>query len=377
MLKRVLIAFSATLAILLVLGSAVAYAKTPETTTLAAETTHQGDYFAAANNVTIAGAVTGDVYAAGGNVDISGSVTGDIIASGGTLTISGPVGGSVRVAGGTVRISGEVMRNITVAGGTIELATGAKINGSLMVAGGTVLVSAPVNGYIKAATGSLTLNNTVGGNVDAAVTTLQLGSQAKVGGNLTYTSNNAALIDSGATVVGSTTQKAPPAKPDRAELFGKLFFIATIIHLLSMLVIGLLIVALTPKFASDTTAYMTKHLWASLGWGVILLFIVPIIAAILLVTIIGFPLGLIIGGLYLIALYVAPIFAALAAGSFLADKIDKSAGSYLRLLAGVLIYWLLTFTPILGGLAIFLALLAGLGATWKQVVLRLGKPKSA
>lgn len=328
------------------------------TSVLAAGTTINQDYFAAAGVTQLSGTINGDAYLAGGQVEVDGTINGDLLAAGGTITVSGKVTGSLRVAGGTVIVSGDVGRNITVAGGSVEITRAANVHGSLLAAGGNVTINGPIGTNIKVGSGNVTINGPIGGNVEAGVSQLHLAAGADIKGNLTYLSNNDLTKDSGAKVAGTITKRTPP---QRQVNHGFVVFFK-LAQLLSLLLIGLILLKLFPGFTNRAGQQLKASPWTALGLGFAALILVPIAVILLGITLIGLPLGLIVLALYLIDLYLAPIIVAIEGGELLTKSLGSDTGRYLAFVIGIVLYWLLTLVPIIGPLVVFISILLGLGA---------------
>ncbi|MDA8188072.1 MAG: polymer-forming cytoskeletal protein [Dehalococcoidales bacterium] len=81
--------------------------------------------------------VDGDVVAFGGNVNIAGQVIGDATAFGGNVDISGEVTGQVISFGGNVHLAptAKVYRGVTVVGGTLQREEGSEVRGKIVETG--------------------------------------------------------------------------------------------------------------------------------------------------------------------------------------------------------------------------------------------------
>lgn len=326
-----------------------------------------GDYFAAGSLVTISGTVNGDVYAFAGQVVIDGRVNGDVIVAAGRVSISGRVSQDVRVAGGQVTLSGEVGRNVTVAGGSIELTRGAAIKGGLVAAGGTVHVAAPVDRVVRVAAGTLIVSSRIGENLDAAVGALTLASNADIQGNVRYMSRREASVDKGARVRGRLSRTEPPGLPGptprRLIAFltgGALVLMA--VSFVSTLVLGLLSIRFLPRYHGSAVAILREKPWTALGVGFLAAVVTPVVCLLLLVTIVGAPLGLIVAVSYGILLYWGRIFVASRIGEAICQLFRAAPGPGWTFLVGLLVYYLLVLIPLVGGLVVALVVLFGLGA---------------
>ena len=324
------------------------------------------DFFAAGNSITLSGTVNGDAYLAGGNILVDGTINGSLLAFGGTINVTGNVTEGIRVIAGQLIVSGQVGGNMTVVGGTANLTSGANINGSLVALAGSVSVFAPLGRGISAGVGQMTIASTVGGNIFAYVGQLILTPNARVAGNLTYWSDMQAQIQEGAQVIGTTTRNVPPAREprepvDRARIQAALTraaFIVRLVDFVSALVIGLLLIYVSPFFTQRTVETIRKEPWKSLGVGLLALIVTPIIVFILMALIVGIPLALVLLAIYLISLYISRIFVVLLVG----ELILKNVARAWALVLGLVLYEVITLIPFLGPLVVFFVFLFGLGA---------------
>jgi hypothetical protein len=119
---------------------------------------------------------------------------------------------------------------------------------------------------------------------------------------------------------------------------------------------------------SDT---ITTQILKSLGSGVLLLIIIPLVALVLMVTVIGIPLGLIVLFAYIVILYISEIFVGLAIGRRIVTYAKKEISSpYWHLVVGLIVIAFATRLPLIGFLISLIVILAGLGAlvmTWKSM----------
>ncbi|OGY21857.1 MAG: hypothetical protein A2126_02980 [Candidatus Woykebacteria bacterium GWB1_45_5] len=324
------------------------------------------DYFATGDTVEISGTVNGDVYAFGGQVLVDGTVNGDLIAAGGLVNISGDISQDARVGGGQVTISGKIGRNLTVGGGNVDITSSATIAGGAVVGGGNVSLAAPVGKDAKIGAGNLTVSNTIAGDLDAGVGVMRLTSKAQIGGNLNYWSDQNASIDKNAKVVGKITKNKPAeaAKPSAKKVFG-LFtgfnLIVGAISLISTLILGLLIIALFPRYNRAVVYTLKRRPWASLGVGFLALVLTPIIFVILLITVVAIPLAFVLLAFYAIALYLSRVFIIFWAGTMIFERTGRKIHEVWALIVGLIVYYILTLIPFIGGLVTFFVILFGLG----------------
>jgi cytoskeletal protein CcmA (bactofilin family) len=337
------------------------------TRTVSASQTIEGDYFAAGPLVTISGTVNGDVYAFGGQVLIDGRVNGDVLVGAGRVSIAGSVSQDVRVAGGQVTVSGEIGRNATIAGGDLELTRTAAIRGSLVAAGGNIDLAAPVGNSVRVAAATLIISNRIGRDVHAAVGTLKITSRAEIQGDVRYMSRQEASVDTGARIRGPLSRLAPPERPRLAPrsiaafLVGGTVFLAAV-SFVSTLVLGLLSVRFLPRYHGSVTAIVRERPWASLGVGFVAAVVTPVACGLLFASIVGAPIGLILAASWAILLYWGRIFVIARIGEAVFRLFRAAPGPGRAFLVGLVIYYVLALIPLIGWLAVALAVLLGLGA---------------
>jgi cytoskeletal protein CcmA (bactofilin family) len=337
-----------------------------------------GDVFIGGGSVTVHERAGGDLFAACGVVDVDAAVGGDAVVAGGKVRIGGDVGQSVYAAGGQANINGKVGRNLRVAGGQVELGPKAEVSGNVSVAGGQVRLYGAVRGHVQAAGGRLLIDAPVTGDVLATSGHVELGPRARIGGKLRYRSGEALHQDPAAQVSGGIEQLTPawgrdaasqPAREPAVERHG----IGAIgwIWTAGLVVLAALWLALAP----DTSARLGRAVRERTGFSLLLGFVwlvcVPVLALVLLLTIIGIPLALFVAALYLAVLPLAYVAAAVGLGDWALTRWQaaRAATWGWRLGAAALALALLNVlggVPWLGALLGFAVLLAGLGAMLLQ-----------
>ncbi len=339
--------------------------RTGDSPNVPANETVTGDLYLFGGDVDIDGTVRGDVIVSAGAFNLTGTVVGSLSVVAGTITIDGSVDRSLRVAGGDVSIGGEIGGDVVVAGGAVTIEDTASVAGDLIVAGGDVEVLGPIAGDIRGNVGSLTIDAPVGGSVEVHADDIRLRPRARVGGDLDYTSRNAANIDDGATVTGVRRQ----TEPDRfypGDNFAS-WFASAIFRLLCALFAGVVIVLLLPRAAATVADGVRASPASSFVLGLLLLFLIPILAVILLVTVVGIPIALILLVSYICILYLSQIFLGLALGRIVLPQSWDTTGRGYNLLAmalGVVVLTGLRLIPLpfVGTFIASITAIFGLGA---------------
>jgi cytoskeletal protein CcmA (bactofilin family) len=326
---------------------------------------HEGWLFGAGDQVIIEGTVNGDAYVAGGIVEVDGTINGDLIAAGGQVNISGTVSDNVRAVGGNIQVNGTVGKNVSTAAGSIAIGRSAAVGGGILAASGNLTVSGTVARDARVAAGNMSVSGKIDGNVDFAGDNISVLQGSKIGGNLTarLKQKENADIAQGA-VVGTVEVTTYEARPVHQILgLGAFRFWAKIVWALSLLLVGLVLTIVFPKQFRDLGLTIDRLAGMSFLWGIVGLIVIPIAGLILMMTLIGIPLGLLVWTLYLWMLY----FTQLTLGVFLGHRLfgieEKKGGNlFWAFTVGLIIVQALTFIPYVRFLVVLAGLIFGMGA---------------
>ncbi|MCU0678917.1 MAG: polymer-forming cytoskeletal protein [Planctomycetes bacterium] len=350
---------------------------------VAKDETVNGNLYAVGNAVTVEGRVEGDVICAGQTINVNGEVLGDVICAGQTINVNGKIGGSVRAAGNSLTVNGEIARNVMVFGASILLGTDAKVGWDMFFAGAAAEIRGDIAGDLHGGGANTVIAGKIGGNVrlrlDERVrpdkkgiyfeqsSPLEIAEGAEIGGDVSYLAGNLAKIADNAKIAGEITYREPQK---RAEPEFAMFSVwLKLISFFAALVVGLVLTSLWRKGVKDLTDGMLDKIGASIGWGIVIMFIAPILAVILMVTLIGIPLALIGLGLWLIALYLAKILAGITIGRAIMERLWPRHKESLvwGMIAGIALLWLIGWIPLLGWLVTLAATWWGLGGIWLRL----------
>ena len=339
-----------------------------DTVTVASGEVVDDDLYVAGGDIIIDGTVNGDIFGVGRTFTINGIVNGAVTFAGQTMTVNGEIARSARLAGQTVNVSGSINGDLVAAGAAVNIASTAEIGGDLLVGAGNVRIDGLIGGDVKGGAGEVTIAGEVQGNVELEVDNLTIAPTANIEGDLIYTSENEANIQSGAWVGGTTTHNVPEVEePAGAALAAGIAsaVMGKVIGFLMILVVGIIIILTVPRrMASVADSVRTKP-WPSLGWGAVILFATPIAAIIVCFTVIGIPVGLIALALYGIGIYLSQIPVALLIGRLIFRRLTEveSKGLLVGALAlGLVILVILRLIPFLGFWVGLATALFGLGA---------------
>jgi len=197
----------------------------------------------------------------------------------------------------------------------------------------------------------VTLRGKVTGDVVAVDDKVIFGSRGRVDGDLRY--GDKKPEGASGKVGGKTKRFDPQSITAPAGTFVLIVWAAVTV---SIFLLGLVLLLLAPR-AADAVA--RSGIGKSLLVGLLAFILLPIIALVALVTVIGIPLGIVLLFL-LIPLYaIGYVTGAWAIGRRI---VKPGKARILAFLVGLVIVRLLALIPIAGGLVTFLVVLLGLGA---------------
>jgi cytoskeletal protein CcmA (bactofilin family) len=332
----------------------------------------EDDLYVAAESIIIDGTIDGDLWAAGNTITVNGIVNGSVMAAARIVNINGDITHAVRAVVETININGDVGGDVMAGCGKANIAATARVGGDLLFGADIAGIDGPIEGNIKGSGREVTISNGVNGNVELEVERLTILSTANIGGDLNYTSEEEADIQSGAQIAGATNHKVPEVKPEAKKDWTKVFpfvvffgVLAKVLNFLMALVAGVVVIFLAPKKLTSITDAIGTRPGPSAGWGAIILFLTPIAAVIVCLTIIGAPVGLIALMLYGIAIYLAQIPVGLFIGGWIIGRfrvVESKAIMVGALAVGLVILKLLSLIPYFGFFVGLVVALFGLGA---------------
>ncbi|MFC1992687.1 hypothetical protein ACFLV3_02605 [Chloroflexota bacterium] len=340
-----------------------------ETVTIASGEVVNDDLYITSGDIIINGTVNGDVFAVGRSITINGRVDGGISFGGQTAVINGEITNSLRFGGQSIIVNGIIGRDLVVGSSQLSVSSAGQIDGDLVFGAGTAQINGFIGDSILGGAGEVTLANNIGGDVTLGVDRLTITSGADIQGALKYTSQNEASIQSGAKISGDISHLIPErsekewgAKGILAGITGAVIW-KTLSYVM-IFIIGIILILIAKKRMILMHTAIQKSPWQTLGWGALILIATPIAAVIVMITVIGLPLGIISLVLWGIALYLSQILVALLLGRLIIrqNRELNSTGFMIGALAlGLLVLFALRLIPIIGWIVSLLVMVFGLG----------------
>jgi len=293
------------------------------------------------------GQTSSGISSVAGAIIVRGTVDGDISALAGDVVVerTGVVTGDVTGASGSLRIAGRVDGSVEYAAGNVVFEPTSEIGGNVNVGAGNVVFA-----------------GTVDGSVTAGADQIHLAPSAVIGGDFRYDGT----LDQrpGATVRGSVIRDESISGPSPLGWGSTLTIPAwfdTVYGFFANLLIGALLLVIFPRFSERVADTGRDEPLRSGLWGLIGLVVTPVVLVLIALTIIGIPITLLGFLLYIVVAWVGLVYGEYTVGRYLLARAD-AGGRWVALILGLLLFSVLGLVPIVGGLAIFLVLLVGLGA---------------
>ncbi len=320
------------------------------------------DLVLAVKEATLSGRITGDLLFAGSGLTLSGPVEGNIIAGGQHLSLQGPVKGSVRAFCSELTIEDSVGRNLVAFCGTARLPEGSAVAKDAHIFSGNLMIGGKINGRLTFFGGELVIPGTVAKGSKITADKITLASTARIEGDFIYTSKKEAVIEEGAVITGQTTHNLPKKKPGQGVSGWGIFW--WLVWRASELITGFLLIALFRKQMTVLKETVTKSFLQTLGIGLLSFIVIPVLALLFAVLVIGLPLTLILAAFYLVALILACNFTAIPLGEGILRLFRKEGPVplYASMTAGVLLIQILEEVPYFGMLVLLTTAWIGLGA---------------
>lgn len=270
------------------------------------------DVVASGGSVTV-NAPVDSLTVAGGMVTVDAPVAGDVIAAGGTLIVNGDVGGKVLAAGGEIELNGNAT-NVLVTAGSVRIGEGAVIERDAVISAGEVTNAGSVlrNLTVEAET----FNNT------------------GTAGNVTF------------------------EEPEEPGLLPGLF---PVLAAIGFLILGLLLIRGFPDLFSAVVRQVEGSPVLLTVLGFVAIVVSAIVLLIIAITIVGFPIALVGGLLFIVALMLSSLFVAYALGDVIVSRTGWKPGPIGIFILGFVILQILIFIPLLGAIVQVIAISLGFG----------------
>jgi hypothetical protein len=320
------------------------------------------DLFAGAWDLTLRGNIQKNTIVAGGNIEVTGSVAEDLMFAGWTVEVRNTIGGDIRGIGFDITLEKSVTGDVAIAWGDITL------NREVLIYGDLWLFATHVNmrGLVKWKT-NITAESL---NLDGILSTdaflqlneakdLNLGPNAKIMGKLTYkAAERIPALEKIAIgwAVYEGISEFSSASADAESLGGLIDTSVTMGSLVVISLGGILLLYLFPNFTRKTAEIVKESPGKSFLFGLLYIILTPIIAIVLLITIVGIPLGLLAIVIYVYTIGFAKLITLVIASQWVNITWKESlSGPWKKWVVFAILALVLTFSS---GIDLLLALFA-------------------
>lgn len=325
--------------------------------------------------------VEGDLVVAAGRIHVDQPVAGDAVLGAGSVDVQAPVGEDLRAAGGIVTVADRVQGEVLVVAARIIMSPASEVYGRTWLAAASVTLGGRALSAVKVYAREVAVLGEIYGPLEVSADRIEIRAGARVHGDLTYSGANEIVIHPQAQVTGKITRTPgtldahepaaiiPGLKPLRPLLVAALFAAGVLLHVLFR------------SFMANTVRTLGAVPVKSVALGTALFFSVPPVAVLLVITIIGIPIGVALLAAHAVALLVGYLVTA----SFIAAKLGRALHAqpfngwrqYALLAGAVVLVALATSIAYAGPLILLLACAAGLGATLLQRFSRRSETRTA
>lgn len=299
--------------------------------------------------------VNGDIYVIAQNIKITSNIVyGNVFVIAENVEIDSEVTGYAYIIANRINVNNNI-EGMYVLSNTLNINSDATIKTD-----------------VKAVCDELNLDGVIERNLLISSENINInfaGELPKVNGNITYSGN---LNSDEEAILGEITKIEVPV-PDAQEIQKvriKTEITDFIIQsITALIVIAIVILLFNNKFNYENKVAINYVKDIAIGFG--LLILIPIIAVVLCLTIIGLPIGIMAMVIYVLLLCISlPVASIVIAIQIFNEKLDTNVK---KIFAGLLIYIIIkgiSYLPVIGGIVRFLSLLFGFKIILEKIFMK-------
>jgi hypothetical protein len=353
-------------------GLAVTFKNINELKLLNSEIYNDNSYFLTGKS-NISSLFEKDLFIVSGESDFDGIVNGDLFVIGGKVNVSGKVLGDLRVIGGEVIIDGEIENDLVIIGGKVDILPSANIKGQSLFVGAETNLDAVINNTLKIISAKTFLNNQINADLEVTTQDLILGSNSKINNGITYYAPKIATEQLGSTINGSVNFNQITSFQDvnfvkRAVINFVSFWL--ILKFVTTLLIAFILAYIFRIFTKNVIDISLDSFGKSLLMGLIMFFVTPIIIALLLISLVVSPIGILLLILSISFAIIVPAISGIMAGALI-RKLFTKKNEYIidfsTVAIGVVALTFISFVPYFGDITKIILNLVALGAVSRYI----------
>lgn len=281
--------------------------------------------------------VVGDVYAIAKSIEVLDDVNGDVISAGKDIIIkSNKVLGNIRCIGKSVDVDVNNTKNITVAGEKVNIDENS-VSNAIYAAGENIEFNGTTNDLYLAGN-NIFIDGVINGNLDIVGKNITIGENAFVYGTIKIKSENEPIIN-GSVAWKDMDYEAINYKSSFEK--SNIGLISKTMNILNSIIVTLIMFLIAKTYFLKLNEEVDTYIGKFILIGLMIFISTPILILMLALSVVGFPISLIILGIYLSIIYLAPMYAGIIVG----QKLLKNKNEYLQVIIGVMIIKILNMIP--------------------------------
>lgn len=312
-------------------------------------------------NMKVSKEVDGTMFLAGNTVNAKNSINGMSFIAGNTINVSSKQD-YLFLAGNTISLKNAKFKDGFICGNLLSI-NKSNIERDLYVAGNVININSNIGRNLSVAGSKVTINSEISGDLYIASEKIVITKNAKINGTLKYNENaeikiaKDSIIDKQETYVSKEKENS-----FMSDLFSRF---ESFVNMLLVGIILLFIFKNSFKKLSKQDINFSEIL-KNLGIGFLVLLAVPILCLITMITIIGVSVSIIVGGMYILFIYISTIFSTY----YISNKLlkEKIKNEYTILMIGLFCVFLLKLVPVIGSMLTLFILFLGLGLITNLIV---------
>ena len=346
------------------------------------------DLYITGGTITINAPVYGDLIVAGGTIILNDTVTNDLLLAGGNVTINGYVGDDIRCAGGELHISKNIGGDLVITGGKVNIDKDVMIYGGLIASGGELIIDGTIMDIVKTTAGRVTfngianksfethsdqlvMNGTVHGVSILAARNIIIGNNASFNNNIRYW-NKKGSIDFKQSIKGGTASFDPSLKIKSNSWYflGRASALALLWYLGMVFLFLIIIQYLFGNTLKKAANSISNSFGKSLLWGLIFFIGMPLVVLLLLLSLIGIPIGFILIFSYVGLIVLATTITSLVFANWYNTKFNNGWSFWQTVSAALGMFILLkiiSFTPFFGWLIMLVIAFVAFGSILRNI----------
>lgn len=307
--------------------------------------------YAFASNIEVNTELPKDLFAIASKITINKDIDQDFNAMGSEVIVNSDINEDIRIFAPKITINGNIGAEALLFGSEIVLSKDTIVHGDVKISGSKVIINSKIMGDADLKASDITINNEIYGNAGIIASNLNFGKDGLIKGNMKINKG----IEYDKSKIKGTVQYNNEKKSTNKIMSNNIF------NFVAFLLVGLLVLLVFKKPLENANEKLISKPISCLLFGLIALIGIPIIAFILLLTIVGSIVSVFLIMIYVIMLLLATIVVPYYFGKKII-ALFKSKNRFLALLFGLIVFFILSYIPFIGAIIVFAVLILGSGS---------------